>query len=134
MIRKNTSSTESSESKATDWALRYSSVAFTLLVLMQSYGVIVGTRHFQPLLEGFGGSVETVTAFALEYYWTGCLANIAISVAGSAYLWLVPKATQSRLKAAYSISLLGLVCAFAWSAFVVVAVYQPVFKLGTPIT
>ncbi|MEJ2692571.1 MAG: hypothetical protein P8166_05775 [Candidatus Thiodiazotropha sp.] len=127
-------SSESTETNAPHWALRYSSIAFTLLVLLQAYGVIVGIPHFQDLLAGFGGSMETATAFALEYYWTGCLANIAISVAGSAYLWLTPKAAQSGLKAAYSASLLALVCAFSWSTFVVVAVYLPIFKLGAPIT
>jgi hypothetical protein len=134
MLRKNTLSTKSTEANSTNWVLRYSSIAFTLLVLLQSFGLMVGTPRFQDLLEGFGGSVEATTAFALEHYWTGCLANIAISVAGSAYLWLMPTAAQSRLKAAYGVSLLGLVGAFSWSAFVIVAIYLPIFKLGTPIT
>ena len=112
------------------WVLRYSSIAFVLLVLMQSYGVLVGTPQFKTLLANFGSEIPALTRFALRYYWIGCFGNAALSIGSAAYIWLKPGALEVRLKVAYGLSLLALVGAFAWSGLVLVALYQPIINMG----
>lgn len=115
------------------WVLRYSSITFVLLILMQSYGVIVATPKFNSLLANFGGDIPALTGFALRYYWVGCFGVSAISIGCAAYILFKPGAVEARLKVAYGLVLLALVGAFAWSSLILVALYQPIFNMGATI-
>jgi type II secretory pathway component PulF len=100
---------------------------------MQSCGVVVGTPQFENLFAGFGTSIPPMTLFALKAYWIVSIVNVAISLVSSSYIWLKPRAPEWRLKIAYGLALTSLVGAFAWSGFVAVAIYQPIFQLGAHI-
>jgi type II secretory pathway component PulF len=115
------------------WALSYSSIAFVLLILMQSYGVSVAIPKFRSLLANFGSDLPAITLFTLKYYWIGCFGNTTISIASTTFIWLKPRAAETRLKFAYGLALLALVAAFIWSGIVLVALYLPIFKLGAMI-
>jgi type II secretory pathway component PulF len=115
------------------WVLQYSSVAFALLVLMQSYGVVVGTPRFSTLFAEFGASLPPLTLFALKAYWVGSIVCVATSLASAIYIWFRPGAPERRQKFAYGLALTSLVGAFMWSGFIVVAVYQPIFRMGAAI-
>ncbi len=91
------------------------------------------TPQFSSLFASFGASIPTMTTFALKTYWIASIVNVAISLASTIYIWLWYRARVTHLKIAYGLALTSLVGSFAWSGFVAVAVYQPIFKLGAPL-
>lgn len=110
--------------------LRYSSVAFALLIIFQSCWFIIVTPRFSSLFTGFGASIPPMIMLALKAYWIVSILIVAISLASTIYIWLRHRVQETHLKIAYGLALTSLVGSFAWSGFIAIAVYQPIFKMG----
>jgi hypothetical protein len=115
------------------WVLRYSSVAFLALVLLQSAVVLSGVPRFKEILVSFGAEVPQITLVALTSYWVGSVVVSFVSSLSTAFVFIKMHGSERNLKVAYAVSVVALVGAFAWSAFLLVALYKPVFNLGTAV-
>jgi type II secretory pathway component PulF len=115
------------------WVLRYSAIAFLLLTAHQIYGVIRLVPKIHVLLKGFGAELPASTAWTIENYMAGCVLIALLSAGSTVFVLAVQNASARTLKLAYLASIASLVAAFAWSGWVVSAMYEPIFRLGAPI-
>jgi len=115
------------------WVLRYSVIAFSILTAYQLYGVTRLVPKIQLILKGFGADLPAVTAWAIENYMAGCALSALLSLCSTAYVLAKLNNPSAGLKVGYLASIVSLVAAFAWSGWVVSAMYEPIFRLAAPI-
>jgi hypothetical protein len=92
--------------------------------LLIGLGTLAVAPQFKATFSAFGADLPWMTQILMDYPWMLCPAPLAVLA-----LWAVWPARQ-RDNAAY---LFGVMLAVAGSAFVVFALYQPIFLLGATI-
>ncbi len=114
------------------WALTYSSIAFSLLTLHQSWVVITQSPKVLALLNNFSSELPVQTGFVANWYWVGSLITVCLSVACTIVIVTKSKsASHSLLKKVYLLSIISVLIAFIWSGFVTSALYAPIFGMGS---
>jgi type II secretory pathway component PulF len=125
--------TDSNPTTDYQWVLRYSSVTFLALVLLQAAALLYWVPQFSEVVTGFGSVVPRITLVAMKSYWAGSCVLCFISLSSTAYILFRIHGAERHLKIMYAISAGTLVLAFAWSALLLTALYQPIFSLGNAI-
>jgi hypothetical protein len=85
------------------------------------------------ILGGFGAELPTVTVWAIENHTAGCALIALFSLCSTVYVLANLNKPSAGLKTGYLASIASLVAAFAWSGWVVSAMYEPIFRLGEAI-
>ena len=112
------------------WVFRFSTIAFFVLTSHQMYGVTRLVPRMQSILRGFGAELPERTTWAIENHIIGCILIALASLVSTSYLLVRQDASPGALKVAYSVSLVSLVAAFAWSGWIQSAMIEPIFQLG----
>ena len=116
------------------WLLIPSCMAFLVLAVQQSYVVMMHTPRMLELYSGFGAGLPARTQFAADWYWLGCALATGLTLVAT-FLVVVnkKKGNHTSLKRWYLAAVAGAVGAMVWAAFVVSAMYEPVFEMGSTI-
>ena len=115
------------------WVLRYSAIAYFVVVLWQCSAIVTTVPKFPQLFAQFGADLPSVTVFIIRYYWLGCAVVAAVSLISACFLFFNPDAAASYLKFSYVASLVALIGSFVWAGFALDALYAPIFALSTAI-
>lgn len=115
------------------WVLQYSAIVFSIVTAHQLYGVTRLVPKVQLILQGFGDELPAATSWAIDNYLVGCVVIALLSLCSTAYVLAKLSGPSVWLKAGYLTSIVSFAAAFAWSGWVVSAMYEPIFRLAAPI-
>jgi type II secretory pathway component PulF len=115
------------------WVLRYSAIAFLILAASQVYGVTRLVPKVQLILKGFGAELPHTTVWAIDHYMTGSVLIALLSLCSTVYILTKLSRPSIGLKIAYLASVVSVAAAFAWSGWIVSAMYEPILRLAAPI-
>lgn len=115
------------------WVLRYSTIAFLVLTAQQLYGVSRLVPKIEQILQGFGADLPAATVWAIDNYLFCCALIAALALCSTAFVFAKQGTPSIGLKFSYLASIVSVLVSFAWSGWVVAAMYEPIVRLAAPI-